>query len=397
MPDSRSPWDSPSLLRLLSAGTAQPPDPGLPHVLLAVDGFPRALGGGERVVLRLASLLPRYGFRVSILTFFIDPLSSFQPEASPCPLYLLPLTKTYNVQALRGALALRRLIRREHIGLVQTFFESSDLWAGPVARLFTPAKLIWSRRDLGILRDRKHALAYRLLRRLPHRVHTVSEQVRSHAIQVDGVPPERTLTIHNGLDLENVYSRPDKRRGDKLTVLTVGNIRRVKGHDVFVKAAALVHAELPYVDFVVAGDVLEESFFAELQDLVRSSGLEDAFRFAGSVADLQGELTTADVFVLPSRSEGFSNSLIEAMAYALPVIATEVGGNSEAIEQNETGLLVPPEDPQALAEAMLALLGSREVRETMGAAGRLRAERMFSADAMMQKLTRSYHDLLTTK
>lgn len=394
MPDSRVSSTAQPLLRQLSGGTAPVSDRALPHVLLVVDGFPRSLGGGERVVLRLAATLPRYGFRVSILTFSIDPESSFQPEASPCPLYLLPLSNTYNLVAWRGALALRQLIRRERIVLVQTFFESSDLWAGLVTRLLTPAKLIWSRRDMGILRGRKHARAYRLLRRLPHGVHAVSEQVRAHAIHVDGVPPQRTLTVYNGLDLDRFPQIVRGNRGEHLVVLTVGNIRHVKGHDVFIKAAARVHARMPHVSFLVAGEVLEPSYFEDLLALVEASGLGDRFHFLGGVDDLPAQLAAADLFVLPSRSEGFSNSLVEAMACALPVIATDVGGNGEAVETNETGFIVPSEDDQALADAMLILLLSAEKRQAMGAAGKKRAEALVSADAMMQKLTDSYIEIL---
>ncbi len=397
MPDSRASATVQPLLQPLSDGTAPAPDPALPHVLLVVDGFPRSLGGGERVVLRLAATLPRYGFRVSILTFSLHPGSSFQPQDSPCPLYFLPLTNTYTFEAWRGALALRQLIRREGIVLVHTFFESSDLWAGLVTRLFTPAKLIWSRRDMGILRGRKHARAYRLLRHLPHAVHAVSEQVRAHAIHVDGVPPQRTLTLYNGLDLDRFQQASERNRGEPLVVLTVGNIRPVKGHDIFIKAAARVHASLPHVTFLVAGEVLEQPYFDDLLALVKASGLEDTFRFLGGIADLPSQLATADLFVLPSRSEGFSNSLIEAMACGLPVIASDVGGNAEAVERNETGLIVPAEDPDALAEAMLALLSSAARRQAMGAAGRERAKAVFSADAMMQKLTASYAEILAKK
>ena len=398
MPASSPSCGNRQALCLLSPGTSPAPDSSWPHVLLIVDGFPRSLGGGERVVLRLAALLPDYGFRVSVLTFSIDPHSSFQPKTSPCPLYLLPLTKTYNLEAWRGALALRSLIQSEHIGIVQTFFESSDLWAGLVTRLFTKAKLIWSRRDMGILRGRKHATAYRLLRRLPHSVHAVSEQVRSHVVQVDGVPPERTLTIHNGLDLNGFEPATDGRReSENLIVLTIGNIRHVKGHDVFVRAAALVHEKLPRVTFHVAGDVLEASFFAELQALVASLGLRNTVHFLGGVSDLALQLRTAALFVLPSRSEGFSNSLIEAMACGLPVVATDVGGNAEAVAHNETGVIVPPDNPEALAAAMLDLLSASEKRRHMGNLSRRRAETLFSAGAMMRKIVTSYNDILSLK
>lgn len=250
---------------------------------------------------------------------------------------------------------------------------------------------------MGILRGRKHATAYRLLRRLPHSVHAVSEQVRSHAIHIDGIPPERTLTIHNGLDLGGFEQAPMNIHGEHLVVLTIGNIRRVKGHDIFIKAAALVHARLPHVTFLVAGEVLERPFFEELQLMVVSLGLQDTFHFIGGVSDLPLQLNAADLFVLPSRSEGFSNSLIEAMACGLPVIATDVGGNREAVSQNETGLLINSEDHEGLADAILLLLASPEKRRHMGNSGRFRAETLFSAKAMMQKIALSYHDILGSK
>lgn len=380
-------------LHRLSDGS-QAVNPALPHVLLVVDTFPKALGGGERVVLRLAALLPRYGFRVSLLTFSMDPESSFQPEQSPCPLYLLPLVKTYDLHALQAAFALRTLLREQKIVLVQTFFESSDLWAGAVVRLLSSAKLVWSRRDLGILRGRKHQFAYRWLRRLPHAVHTVSEGVRRHALTVDRIPPQRAFTVYNGLDLERFTPDPTPSTQKQTVILTVGNIRRVKGHDVLLHAAALLRETEPEAQFAVAGEVLEPSYFQELLDLRCQLGLQESFTFLGGVSDLATLLQKATIFVLPSRSEGFSNSLLEAMACGLPVVATDVGGNAEAVKSGITGVIVPAEDPRALAQALRQLLLSTAERLAMGVAGRHRAEELFSVPAMMRHLTGAYHDLL---
>src|SRR5690348_15183113 len=127
----------------------------LPHVLLVLDQFPKTLGGGERIVLKLASLLPQYGYRASILTFSVDPESAI-PQPAPCPIYLLPLKRTYDITAVRAALDLRRFLRQQSVQIVQTFFESSDIWAGFVTKVMSDAKLIWSRRDMGILRANKH-------------------------------------------------------------------------------------------------------------------------------------------------------------------------------------------------------------------------------------------------
>lgn len=379
----------------LSHGPADlpPAHKQLPHVLLVVDGFLHTLGGGERVVLRLAAMLPQYGFRASILTFELDPASEFQIASAPCPFYLLPLRNTYDRQAWRGALALRRFLREQQIQIVQTFFESSDLWAGVLARVLSPAKVVWSRRDMGILRGGKHALAYRTLRRLPHAVFAVSEQVRQHAITVDGIPPARAHTIHNGLDLPPATSiQPLDPQAAR--ILTVGNIRRVKGHDVLLRALAKVRKLYPQTTCTIAGEVLEPGYFAELQTLVKELDLLGNIHLPGKVTNLRPHLEQAHLFVLPSRSEGFSNALIEAMATGLPTIATRVGGNAEAIEHGVSGLIVSPEDVDALTDAMLELFAAPERARIMGHAAKQTVAARFTTHAMMQKTTQIYGELL---
>ena len=366
----------------------------MPHVLLVLDQFPRTLGGGERIVLKLAALLPEYGYRVSVLTFSADPASAGL-QSPPCSVYLLPLQRTYDLTALRGSLELRKFLREQKIRIVQTFFESSDLWAGFVTKAMSSAKLIWSRRDMGILRTGKHHAAYRLMARAPDRVFAVSEQVRRHCIDVDGIKPSRVQTIYNGLDLADWSSTSSaaKLEGEVL-VATVGNIRRVKGHDVFIRAAASVAAQFPNVTFSIAGDVLEPDYFAELQVLVRDLNLPDRFRFAGGVKDLREHLATADVFVLPSRSEGFSNAIVEAMAASLPVVATNVGGNAEAVQDGVSGVIVPPEDSGALAAAIVHLLSNPAKARQMGAEGKRLVAEKFTTEAMMTQIINVYGSLL---
>jgi glycosyltransferase involved in cell wall biosynthesis len=368
---------------------------GLPHVLLILDQFPRTLGGGERVILRLASLLPKYGYQVSILTFFVDPESSVLSAPAPCPIYLLPLRRTYDLEALQGALALRRFLREQKIQLVQTFFESSDLWAGLVVKTLSRAKLIWSRRDMGILRGRKHKVAYRLMASAPDKVFAVSEQVRKHCMEVDRIECDRVLTIYNGLDLpeEPPLPQPAKSAGHCM-ITTVGNIRRVKGHDLFIRAAAVVLQQFPQASFSIAGEVLEPDYFNELQKLVEELNLSDRFHFVGGVANPREHLRSADLFVLPSRSEGFSNAIIEAMAASLPVVATHVGGNAEAVQDGLTGFVIPPEDVGALADAMIRLLANPAAAQRMGAAGRRVTAERFTTGAMMRRITAIYEDLL---
>ncbi len=343
----------------------------LPHILLILDQFPKALGGGERIVLKLAALLPQYGYRSSILTFSVHPESAVLAAPPPCPIYVLPLQRTYDLTALRAAFDLRRFLKQQQIGIVQTFFESSDLWAGFVTKKMSGAKLIWSRRDMGILRTGKHHRAYRLMARMPDQVFAVSELVRKHGIEVDGIPPERIQTIYNGLNLADWnVSASSRTSTDRILITTAGNIRPVKGHDVFIRAAAEIIQKFPNVHFSIAGEVLEPTYFAELQGLVRDLNLSANFHFAGGVSNLREHLAGADIFVLPSRSEGFSNAIVEAMAAGLPVVATNVGGNAEAVENEVSGFIVPAEDPQALADAVLQLLCDPARAKLMGEAGK---------------------------
>jgi glycosyltransferase involved in cell wall biosynthesis len=215
---------------------------------------------------------------------------------------------------------------------------------------------------------------------------------------VDGIDPDRVVTIYNGLNLSDLVesSIPGTATG-KLVVTTVGNIRRVKGHDIFVKAAASILERFPNVSFSVAGDVLESDYLLELKDLVRDLNLSDHFHFVGGVTNLRQHLSAADIFVLPSRSEGFSNAIVEAMAASLPVVATKVGGNAEAVIDGVSGFLVPPEDPAALAAAIIRLLSDPYRAKAMGLAGRALVAEKFTTEAMMNRITHVYGKLISRK
>ena len=168
----------------------------------------------------------------------------------------------------------------------------------------------------------------------------------------------------------------------------------MKGHDVLIRAAAQVVRSFPHVTFTIAGEVLEADYFEALKRLVEELGLVQQVRFVGRVTDTAAHLQRADVFVLPSRSEGFSNSLVEAMALAMPVIATAVGGNAEAIQDGVSGLIVPAEDALALTSALLRVLQYPEQAQNMGEAARQTVQQWFTTEAMLRTTTNVYAKLL---
>jgi glycosyltransferase involved in cell wall biosynthesis len=372
------------------------PEPA--HVLFIIDELCR-LGGAERILLRLIRLLPPEKYRASLVTFRLDPAVFHD---FPCPFHFLPLRRTYDANAVRMGLKLRKLIRSENVAITHTFFETSDLWAGPIARLSGVPILISSRRDLGILRASKHRLAYRFVNRFFDRVLAVSQEVRNYCIAEDGLPPEKVLTLYNGIELDQVVSRDSaavSRAGlgcaeASHLIITAANIRRVKGLDVLVRAAAIVQREFPRATFLIVGGILEPEYARELEELTRTLSLSDTVQFLGARKDVMPLLAISDVFCLPSRSEGFSNSLVEAMASGLPCVATRVGGNAEALADGQSGFIVDSDDPQAMAERILILLRDPELRRGMGQRAKETVESRFSAQSMITQLVGVYDELL---
>jgi glycosyltransferase involved in cell wall biosynthesis len=372
------------------------------HVLFVIDQLKKPLGGAEQVLLKMVSRLPADRFRCSVVTFACD-LSAEDVASIPCPLHVFPMTCAYDLNSFRVAFRLAALIRSENVRIVHTFFETSDLWAGTVVRLTSNAKLVSSRRDMGILRSAKHRIAYRCLAHLAHKVLTVSEHVRQFVISADHLSPDRVLTIHNGLDFPEPASAATTAaireslglpcRGGQL-ITAVGNLRMVKGFDVLIDAAAEVCARFREASFVVAGGVYEASYRDELLNMVERLGLSERFHFIGHQANVFPLLCATDVFVLPSRSEGFSNALLEAMAAGRPAVATRVGGNAEAIVQGKTGFLVEPEDREGLADQICRLLQTPEQAEAMGRAAQEAVKTKFSMENMIEGVVGVYDGLL---
>lgn len=360
-----------------------------------------ARGGGENNLLKVVELMPPEIVRCSVATFRLRPEMR---ELFPVPVHVLPFRRVYGFQALRSALQLRRLIRQEKVDIVQTYFETSNLWGGLVAKL-SGATLVSSRRDLGILRAPKHSFAYRFVNRITDRVLAVSEEVRRFCIDQDRVPPERVSVIYNGVDFEQVaaaqkeasplfnakWAQPGR------IVTCVANIRRVKGIDVLVRAAQKVCAEMPDTMFVILGSTFAGPYFKEIRALVSSLGLEKNFHFLDFVENPLPTLKMSSVFCLLSRSEGFSNALLEAMACGVPPVVTHVGGNPEAIRDGESGFLVPAEDADMAAERLLELLRDPARARRMGTLAQSTVQTRFSVNTMIQQLIDLYRELLADK
>lgn len=373
---------------------------GTPHILFLIDQL-LELGGAERVLFEIIERMPKEKFRCSLATFR-GYAADLQVRVK-CPVHVFPLVRTYDLRALSVARRLRCLIRSQHIDIVHTFFETSDLWGGAIAKLSGCPSLISSRRDLGIGRSRKHKVAYPALRHLFDRVVTVSDSVRDYCIREDRMDPRKVITLYNGIDLENVDRVrdlsvvPQSLRAKFPLVTTVANIRRIKGLEVFLRAAAITRLTCPQTKFLVIGEILDQNCFQELRAIAHSLDLDRSLTFLGPVDDVIPYLKVSTAFCLFSHSEGFSNALIEAMACGLPSVATRVGGNVEAIADGECGFLVAPNDANTAATRIVELIANRGRAAVMGTVARRRVEDQFTFQAMIEKLTSVYESLMACR
>jgi glycosyltransferase involved in cell wall biosynthesis len=167
----------------------------------------------------------------------------------------------------------------------------------------------------------------------------------------------------------------------------VANLRAEKGHDTLLAAVPRILARHPGASVTLVGDGPRRE---ALETLARALGVSAAVHFLGECRDVAPVLAGHDLFVLPSRSEAFPNALIEAMATALPVVATSVGGIPEVVRSGENGLLVPPDDPPALADAIVALMDDPARAAALGRAARADVERHYTIDRMVEQFEQLY-------
>ena len=220
-----------------------------------------------------------------------------------------------------------------------------------------------------------------------------SDAIRAMVL-ADGVAPVRAVTVHEGIDLGRVHATPAANLHEELWLPhhapIVGNVAALaphKGQRYLIDAATLVLRQIPDARFVIAG---EGELRPTLERMIKEHRLEKHVLLAGFRPDVLSLHKAFDVFVMSSITEGLGTSVLDAMACCKPVVATTAGGIPEVVMDGETGLLVPPRDPQTMADAIVTLLRDPELRQRMGHAGLVRARRKFSAERMVQQTLKVY-------
>lgn len=244
----------------------------------------------------------------------------------------------------------------------------------------------------------KTRLSRRLMPCWGRKVIAISPAVEGHLKSDFGVPPGRVALIPSGIDVRDFEQVDEKTRMDLRTryglgseplVGIVARLSDVKGQDVMISAMKIVVKDAPEAKLLLAGEGKMEGV---LRDMVAAFGLEKHVFFYPVVNRTAEILAMLDIFVMPSRQEGLGLSIMEAQATGLAVVASNVGGIPTLIEDGRTGVLVQPQDPQALAEAIIHLLKDQDARVRMGRAAREFIRCNHSSDKMVEQTLRLYQE-----
>jgi sugar transferase (PEP-CTERM/EpsH1 system associated) len=374
--------------------------PLVAHVVYRFD-----VGGLENGVVNLINRMPAERFRHAVIA--MTEVSDFRQRVQRPDVQFHALHKPPG-QGLRIAPAMVRLLRELRPAVVHTRNLGALEMALPAAWAGVPVRVHgehgWDSNDPDGL-SRKCRFVRRLYRPFVHRYVALSRHLQRYLVDAVGVPANRVVQLYNGVDTQRFRPAPQRTpiEGSPFNdpalwlVGTVGRLQAIT--DQVLLARAFVRAlergapqARDRLRLVIAG---EGALRASVEQVLREAGVESLAWLAGARDDVPDVLRGLDAFVLPSRAEGISNTILEAMATGLPIVATAVGGNVELLEHGVTGTLVPSGHVDAMATALLEDLAQPQLARQRGEAARSAVQRRFSLDSMVAAYGDLYERLLT--
>ncbi len=376
------------------------------HRLLVVTES-LGVGGTESHLIRTLPPLAASGWSVVAFCLTERGERAAQVEAAGIKVYAAPRLSRRKGSFLRYpahvTLAVNKLywlMRRWQPHIAHFYLPGPYLVGANVAIAARVPIKIMSRRSLSNY-QRNWPLVAQLERRLHTKMDAVIGNSRAVVRQLieEGIPEAKVRLIYNGIEVSQTPPDRDQARralgidDDTLLGVAIANLIHYKGHRDLVRGLSHVEQALPSNwRILVAGR--DHGIGAELEALAVARGISHRIQFLGEYPDIQGLLTAADFGLLTSHEEGFSNVILEGMAAGLAMIVTDVGGNAEAVLHAETGLVVPPRDPKAISDAIIALARDPENRKRFGAAARRRVQKEFSIDKCVEAHADLYQEML---
>jgi glycosyltransferase involved in cell wall biosynthesis len=359
------------------------------------------VGGTELNAVRTAERLDPARFALSVVHLHRDGPLLERYRAAGIQTHHWPIPNLYSPRTWRQGLALARFLRRERIQIFQSHDIYCNIFGVPWARIAGVPVVIAARRWFDAIPRPAQRHVNRIANRFAHRILANSQAVARMLSEQEGVAPHRVISVPNFVGEEAFRPVPDDVRArlranwgvpaDALVVGVSARLAAVKDHRTLISCVPRLAASFENLHVLLIGDGPERT---SLQALAQSPGCADRVHFAGEQTGSWNLQALFDVSVLCSLSEGFPNSLVEAMAAGRPVVATDVGGNRDAVDPGRTGTLVPPGDAEALTQALRALLADPARRLLIGEMGRRVARERFHADAVIEGISQLYESLV---
>lgn len=351
------------------------------HVSLTLN-----TGGLERLLSDFARLHDKEQFHLEFVA--MKSIGKFADEIRDAGCLVHQLTASGRWQQIRE---LSRWLKTQQIEIVHTHNTFPHINATIAAKLAGVPVVINTRHGQRLGHGWKSRWQYRIASQFADRIVTVSDDAARLCRENDGVPATKIQRIWNGIDLEKFnFTGPEL----KPVAISVARLSPEKDFSTLLRAVREVVNVVPEFQLRIAGDGQERG---KLEQLASDLGIREHVEFLGDRSDVPALLSQAGFFVSSSLSEGISLTLLEAMAVGLPVVATAVGGNPEIVEEGVTGQLVPSDNPNGLAEAMIAMCQRLADWPAIGECGRQRVERHFEIRRMISDYEQLYFDLLKNK
>lgn len=361
------------------------------NILFFID-YLYGFGGTEKYLFNLTTRLDPNVFDCTVcpFRFSMEMVRTF--EKAGIRVEPAQLERIYGITAFRQAIRIRGILKNLKIDIVQTFNLDSDIFGTLVAKLAGIPLIISNRRDLGVYRKKRHLLVTRRIFKYVDYFLAVCHAAASELAERERVPPEKITTIHNGFDMsdlslvdqKNVASIVERFKigSNSFVIGNVSHLRPEKGHRFFIDAIRKVRPIIPDLRVLIVGG--DGPALRPLQAAIVEHRLSETVFLTGYVENVLDYVSLMDVCCLtPISNEGFSNAVLEQMAMGKPVIATDVGGNREAISNGVSGIIVPPQNGDAVAEAILKLYRDDKLRNLIGREAKERVEKDFSIQKMI--------------
>ncbi len=370
-------------------------------ILFVIDQL--SLGGAERHLIQVLQRMDRRTFEphVWVLHGKWDLLP--EVEASGIPFERLNIPNIFSWQALRAVPRWIVRIRREKFQIVHTYLFAANIYGQFLAWLAGVPVRISGRREMVTWMGREHIAVTRLVNRTVHHWIAVSHAVARNVSQIEHLPRRKIAVVPNGVDLRrftpenrvNGFFREAAIPEGAPLILNVGSYRPVKGQLTFVHACQRVVAQRPDVHCAIVGEP-REPVLSRLKAALKQGGA-DHIHLLPPTNQMPQIYPRASLLVVSSLFEGFSNTILEAGASGVPVVATAVGGNPEAVVEDLNGRLVPAENPDQMAAVLLFLLNHPSKLKALKKTARRYVEQHFSLEKMVRRMEKWYKAWLKEK